>query len=101
MNIAISQKLLWGNKKSRLEYHLPIVKEHMIRILSTMHSFICIDTLCCMIQNKYKKIDYYNLKNLIIDLGHLNNNSFIMNDYDTEIKYNHDDASLYDISIGI
>jgi hypothetical protein len=90
MHRAIHPKLLWRNEiKDRLEFHIPIVKQHMIKILLNVDSFVCIDFLCALIKPKVPKLIFENLKSLIIDLGILNPYTFIIDLHNKEIMYKH------------
>jgi hypothetical protein len=99
MHRAIHPKLLWRNeKRERLEFQMPIVKNHMIKILSKVNSFVCIDFLCKLIQPKITKLKYEDLKSLIIDLGILNHYSFTFNEHNNEIMYNQKN-NLHDLDL--
>jgi hypothetical protein len=88
MHRAIHPKLLWRNdKKDRLEFYMPIVKNHMIKILSNVESFVCIEFLCKLIHPKIPKINFEDLKSLVIDLGILNPYTFIIDEDNKEIMY--------------
>jgi len=98
MHIAIHPKLLWRiEKKDRLEFHMPIVKNHMIDILSKVDSFICIHFLSKLIHPKISKLSFEDLKSLIIDLGILNHYSFTIGENCKEIMYN----NLQELELGI
>ena len=88
MHRAIHPKLLWRiDKKDRLEFQMPIVKNHMIKILSSVGSFVCIHFLCKIIQPKVPKLNFEDLKSLVIDLGILNPYTFIIDENNKEIMY--------------